>query len=252
MRGEFGRAENRGALPCSFTIKNKKEAFSMSQQQWSAVDAYFSETLIPSDPVLDAALKHCTDAGLPPINVAPNQGKLLHMLAQIRGARRILEIGTLGGYSTIWLARALPPGGSLVSLEVSHVHAEVARKNIEAAGLSDVVSVIVGKAADTLEKLAVDHAEPFDLVFIDADKENNPVYLEGALKLSRQGALIICDNVVRNGRVMDAGSNDADVRGTRRLFELLATEPRLTSTAIQTVGIKGWDGLSISVFTNPG
>ena len=223
----------------------------MSQEQWSAVDAYFSEMLIPTDPVLEAALKRCTDAGLPSINVAPNQGKFLHMLAQIRGARRILEVGTLGGYSTIWLARALPPGGSLVSLEVSSAHAEVARKNIEAAGLSDVVSVIVGRAADTLQKLADDHVEPFDLVFIDADKENNSVYLEGALKLSRQGTLIICDNVVRNGRVMDAGSSDRSVRGTRHFFELLAAEPRLNSTAIQTVGIKGWDGLSISTFTSP-
>ena len=224
----------------------------MSLEQWSAVDAYFSEMLIPTDPVLEAALKHCTDAGLPSINVAPNQGKLLHMLAQIRGARRILEIGTLGGYSTIWLARALPPGGSLVSLEVSTAHAEVARKNIEAAGLSGIVSIIVGKAAETLEKLAVDHVEPFDLVFIDADKENNPVYLKGSLKLSRQGTLIICDNVVRNGRVMNAGSSDPDVRGTRHFFELLAAAPRLNSTAIQTVGIKGWDGLSVSIFTGPG
>jgi predicted O-methyltransferase YrrM len=235
-----------------FCDKNNKEAFSMSLEQWSAVDAYFSEMLIPADPVLEAALRHCTDAGLPSINVAPNQGKLLHMLAQIRGARRILEIGTLGGYSTIWLARALPPGGSLVSLEVSPAHAEVARKNIESAGLSDVVTVIVGRAADTLEKLAADHVEPFDLVFIDADKENNPTYLKGALKLSQQGTLIICDNVVRKGRVMDADSNNPDVQGTRHFFELLAAEPRLTSTAIQTVGIKGWDGLSISVFTGSG
>jgi predicted O-methyltransferase YrrM len=234
-----------------FYDKNDEGEFSMSQEQWSAVDAYISEMLIPSDPVLEAALQQCTDAGLPPIGVAPNQGKLLHMLVQLRGARRILEIGTLGGYSTIWLARALPPGGSLVSLEVNAAHAEVARKNIEAAGLSDVVSVIVGKAADTLEKLAADRVEPFDFVFIDADKENNPVYLEGSLKLSRQGTLIICDNVVRNGRVMDASSADPDVRGTRRFFELLAAEPRLTSTAVQTVGIKGWDGLSVSIFKGP-
>lgn len=219
----------------------------MSQEEWSAVDEYISGMLIPADPVLEAALQNCTDAGLPPINVAPNQGKLLHMLAQIRGARRILEIGTLGGYSTIWLARALQAGGSLVSLEVSAAHAEVARKNIEAAGLSATVSIIVGKAADTLEKLAADNVEPFDLVFIDADKENNPAYLKGSLKLSRQGTLIICDNVVRNGRVMDARNSDPDVRGIRHFFELIAAEPLLTSTAIQTVGIKGWDGLSISI-----
>lgn len=222
----------------------------MSQEKWSAVDAYISGMLIPADPVLETALQNCTEAGLPPINVAPNQGKLLHMLAQLRGARRILEIGTLGGYSTIWLARALQAGGSLVSLEVNAGHAEVARKNIEAADLSETVSVIVGKAADVLEKLAADNVEPFDLVFIDADKENNPVYLKGSLKLSRQGTLIICDNVVRNGTVIDAGSSEPDVLGTRHFFELIAAEPRLTSTAIQTVGIKGWDGLSISIVTS--
>ncbi|MGH8761813.1 MAG: O-methyltransferase [Nitrosospira sp.] len=223
----------------------------MSQEEWFAVDEYISGMLIPADPVLEAALRNCTDAGLPPINVAPNQGKLLHMLAQIRGARRILEIGTLGGYSTIWLARALQAGGSLVSLEMSAAHAEVARKNIQAAGLSATVSIIVGKAADTLKKLAADNVEPFDLVFIDADKENNPAYLKGSLKLSRQGTLIICDNVVRNGRVMDAHSNDPDVQGIRHFFELIAAEPRLASTAIQTVGIKGWDGLSISIVSLP-
>lgn len=219
----------------------------MSLEQWSAVDEYFSAMLIPSDPVLDAVLDSCVRAGLPPIGVAPNQGKLLYLLARIRGAGRILEIGTLGGYSTIWLARALAPGGKLVSLEVSAAHAQVARENVEAAGLSDAVSIMVGRATDTLARLAAEGVEPFDLVFIDADKENNPVYLEAALRLTRPGSLIVCDNVVRNGRVLDAGSDDADVAGTRRYFELLAEQPRLISTAIQTVGVKGWDGLSISL-----
>lgn len=219
----------------------------MSLEQWSAVDEYFSAMLIPSDPVLDAVLDSCVRAGLPPIGVAPNQGKLLYLLARIRGAGRILEIGTLGGYSTIWLARALAPGGKLVSLEVSAAHAQVARENVEAASLSDAVSIMVGRATDTLARLAAEGVEPFDLVFIDADKENNPVYLEAALRLTRPGSLIVCDNVVRNGRVLDAGSDDADVAGTRRYFELLAEQPRLISTAIQTVGVKGWDGLSISL-----
>lgn len=219
----------------------------MNLEQWSAVDEYLSAMLIPSDPVLDAVLDSCVRAGLPPIGVAPNQGKLLYLLARIRGAGRILEIGTLGGYSTIWLARALAPGGKLVSLEVSDAHARVARENIEAAGLSDAVSIMVGRAADTLASLVAEGVDPFDLVFIDADKENNPVYLEAVLGLTRPGSLIVCDNVVRNGRVLDAGSGDADVVGTRRYFELLAEQPRLASTAIQTVGVKGWDGLSISL-----
>ncbi|SFW17528.1 O-methyltransferase [Nitrosovibrio sp. Nv17] len=219
----------------------------MSLEQWSAVDEYFSAMLIPSDPVLDAVLDSCVRAALPPIGVAPNQGKLLYLLARIRGAGRILEIGTLGGYSTIWLARALAPGGKLVSLEVSATHAQVARENVEAAGLSDAVSIMVGRATDTLARLAAEGVEPFDLVFIDADKENNPVYLKAALRFTRPGSLIVCDNVVRNGRVLDAGSDDADVAGTRRYFELLAEQPRLISTAIQTVGVKGWDGLSISL-----
>ncbi len=219
----------------------------MSKNQWTDIDDYFSRMLIPADPSLRAALQSSTDAHLPAINVAPNQGKLLHLLAKIRGARRILEIGTLGGYSTIWLARALPPDGKLMTLEVEPKHATLARKNIETAGLSSVVSVILGKATDSLKKLVADKAEPFDLIFIDADKESNTEYLEWSLKLSRRGTVIICDNVARGGRLADPKNKDSDVLGVRRFFEALKAEPRLSSTAIQTVGSKGWDGFSISV-----
>lgn len=219
----------------------------MTHNQWTDIDDYFSHMLIPVDPSLEAALQSSADAHLPAINVAPNQGKLLHLLAKIRGARRILEIGTLGGYSTIWLARALPPDGKLMTLEVEPKHATLARQNIESAGLSGVVSVIVGKATDSLKKLVADQAEPFDLIFIDADKESNPEYLEWSLKLSRRGTVIICDNVARGGRLADPKNKDADVLGVRRFFDALRAEPRLSSTAIQTVGSKGWDGFSLSV-----
>ncbi len=180
-------------------------------------------------------------------NVAPNQGKLLHLLAKIRGARRILEIGTLGGYSTIWLARALPSDGKLVSLEMEPSHAALARRNIEGAGLSSMVSIMVGKATDSLKKLVADKAEPFDFIFIDADKESNPEYLQWSLKLSGPGTVIIGDNVVRKGSIADSGNNDPDVLAVRSFLEVMGAEPRLTSTAIQTVGSKGWDGFSISV-----
>jgi predicted O-methyltransferase YrrM len=219
----------------------------MSQEQWSAVDEYFARVLVPSDPALDATLKTSAECGLRAINVAPNQGKFLHLLAKIKGARRILEIGTLGGYSTIWLARALPADGTLVSMEVNQVHAEIARKNIETAGLSSVVTVVVGPAVRSLERLIEDKVEPFDLVFIDADKESNPDYLKLSVKLSRPGTVIVGDNVVRNGRVVDEKNNDPDVLGVRSFLELLAADSRLTTTAVQTVGSKGWDGFSISV-----
>jgi len=219
----------------------------MSQEQWSAVDEYFARVLVPSDPALDATLNTSAESGLRAINVAPNQGKFLHLLAKIKGARRILEIGTLGGYSTIWLARALPADGTLVSLEVNPGHAEIARKNIETAGLSSVVTVMVGAAVRSLERLIEDKVEPFDLVFIDADKESNPDYLKLSVKLSRPGTVIVGDNVVRNGRVADEKNNDPDVLGVRSFLELLAADSRLTTTAVQTVGSKGWDGFSISV-----
>ncbi|HEF4757132.1 O-methyltransferase [Burkholderia multivorans] len=219
----------------------------MDQDQWNRVDAYFSATLVPSDDVLDAALAASEAAGLPAINVAPNQGKLLQILATIRGARRILEVGTLGGYSTIWLARALQPGGRLVTLELDPAHAAVATQNIARAGFADVVSVVVGSAKDSLARLIADGEAPFDFIFIDADKDNNRAYLDAALKLSRPGTVIVVDNVVRRGRVADPDNRDPDVVGVREGFARIVAEPKLTTTAVQTVGQKGWDGFSISI-----
>ncbi|MFJ1703889.1 O-methyltransferase [Kitasatospora sp. NPDC088346] len=217
----------------------------MSQQQWTAVDDYFSEVLIGPDEVLEGALAAADDAGLPQINVAPNQGKLLQLLAATRGARRILEIGTLGGYSTIWLGRALPADGTLVTLEIDPAHAEVAEANLERAGLAGRAEVRVGRAVDTLARLAEEDTEPFDFVFVDADKPSNPVYFEWALRLTRPGALIVVDNVVRGGKVADAASTDAAVLGVRKLHELIAAEPRVTATSVQTVGVKGYDGFTL-------
>jgi predicted O-methyltransferase YrrM len=217
----------------------------MTIDQWSNVDAYIVDRLVAADPVLDQALADNHAAGLPSIDVAPNQGKLLHILARAAGARRILEIGTLGGYSTIWLARALPHDGTLVTLEFSPNHARVARTNIDRAGLSHLVTIHLGPALENLPKLAA--GAPFDMIFIDADKRNNPGYLDWAKKLSRPGTLIIVDNVVREGAILDANSADADIRGIRNFFDALAHEPGLTATALQTVGTKGWDGLAIAV-----
>ena len=221
----------------------------MNEQQWNTMDEYLCERTQAPDPVLEAALKDSEQAGLPAINVAPNQGKLLQMLAGLRGARRILELGTLGAYSTIWLARALPADGELITLEAVEHHARVARKNIARAGLSDVVSVIVGNAVDTLEALVRDGAAPFDFIFLDADKKSYPEYLRLVLRLSRPGTVIVADNVIRAGRVLDATSTDPDVIGVRTFLDMLAAEPRLSSTALQTVGSKGWDGFSISIVT---
>ncbi|MGI5466321.1 O-methyltransferase [Streptomyces sp. CA-132043] len=218
----------------------------MSQQQWTAVDDYFTSLLAPADEALEAALRDSDAAGLPHINVAPNQGKLLHLLAQMQGARRILEIGTLGGYSTIWLGRALPADGRLVTLEYDARHAEVARTNLARAGLADRTEVRVGPALDSLADLVAEGAEPFDVVFIDADKPNNPHYLDWSLKLTRPGSVIIGDNVVRDGKVADAHSSDAGVQGTRRFLELMAEHPKLSATALQTVGSKGYDGFSLA------
>jgi predicted O-methyltransferase YrrM len=219
----------------------------MSESQlWNDVDDYFTTLLSPPDETLSAALRDSEAAGLPPINVAPNQGKLLQLLAQIQGARRILEIGTLGGYSTIWLGRALPADGRLITLEYDTTHAEVARRNLARAGLDKISEVRVGPALESLPKLADEHPEPFDLVFIDADKVNNPHYVEWAAKLTRAGSLIVLDNVVRSGRVTEAGSDDPSVRGTRAALELFASHPKLTGTAIQTVGSKGYDGFALA------
>ncbi|MEH1851540.1 MAG: O-methyltransferase [Nostoc sp.] len=219
----------------------------MTQEQWTAVDRYFTDLLVPPDPALDTALQTSAAAGLPPHNVSPNQGKLLLLLAQIQGARNILEIGTLGGYSTIWLARALPSDGRLITLEADPKHAEVARANIAHAGLSKLVDLRLGQALSTLPQIAAENQGPFDLIFIDADKPSNPEYFAWALKLSRRGSLIIADNVVRNGAVVDAASSDPSVQGVRRFNELLASEPRVNATAIQTVGSKGYDGFAIAI-----
>lgn len=217
----------------------------MAEDQWTEVDRYFSESLLASDPILESVLEASVAAGLPAISVSPNQGKLLQMLAQIVGARSILEIGTLGGYSTIWLARGLRAGGHLITLEVDPKHAGVAQLNISRAGLQDVVEVRIGNAVEILPQLSAERRGPFDLIFIDADKPNIPAYFEWALKLSRPGTLIIVDNVVRDGAVIDADSSDPSVQGVRRFIELLGAESGASGTAIQTVGIKGYDGFAI-------
>jgi predicted O-methyltransferase YrrM len=219
----------------------------VSHDVWTAVDDFFGAAMMPADPVLDAALAAAEAAGLPPIAVAPNQGKLLNLLARIQGARRILELGTLGGYSTIWLARALPADGRLLSLEYERKHAEVARANLERAGLADKVEVRVGPALDALDALIADGEAPYDLVFIDADKPNNPSYFQRAMSLTRPGSVIICDNVVRNGAVADAFSTDERVIGSRRFAEAVAAEPRVEATTLQTVGSKGYDGFTLAL-----
>ncbi|MFF4849853.1 O-methyltransferase [Streptomyces sp. NPDC001194] len=220
----------------------------MGQQTWTAVDDYFDGLLVEEDDALLAANADAAAAGLPAHQVAPNQGKLLHLLARIRGARTVLEIGTLGGYSTIWLARALPAGGRLVTLEADPRCADVAAANIARAGLADVVDIRRGRAVDLLPGLT--DLAPFDLVFIDADKPSNPDYLKWALKLTRPGSVIIGDNVVRDGAVVDPDSTDPRVQGVRRFTELIAEHPRLTATALQTVGGKGYDGLVMALVTD--
>lgn len=223
-----------------------KSGGSRAEAKHEAVDRYLSDLFVPPDPALDEALAASTAGGLPEIQVSPTQGKLLHLLARLVSARAILEIGTLGGYSAIWMARALQPGGKLVTLEVDPKHAEVAKSNIARAKLEDRVSVRIGRAIDTLPLIEAENAGPFDLTFIDADKPSNPDYFEWALKLTRRGGLIIVDNVVRDGAVIDAQSTDANVRGSRRVLEQMAAEKRVTATAIQVVGVKGWDGLAIA------
>ncbi|OXM53463.1 O-methyltransferase [Amycolatopsis alba] len=218
----------------------------MSQEIWSKVDEYITDALVPSDPALEAALLASDEAGMPPIAVAPNQGKLLHLLARMIGARSILEIGTLGGYSTIWLARALPPGGRLVTLEYSPEFAEVARKNLDTAGVGEFVDIRLGKALDMLPGIE----GPIDLTFIDADRVNNPAYFQEALRLSRPGGLIVIDNVVRAGAVADPSDTSEEIRGLRRMHELIAAEPRVDATALQTVGKKGHDGLAVVLVTS--
>jgi predicted O-methyltransferase YrrM len=223
------------------------KAESENQHLWNAVDHYITDLLVPSDPVLEAALEDSDAAGLPAINVTPTQGKLLWLFARLVGARKILELGTLGAYSTIWLARALPEDGRLITLEASPTHAEVASANLQRAGLTDRVELRVGRGLDLLPGLATEGIAPFDLIFIDADKVGTADYFVWALKLSRPGTLIITDNVIRKGAVADPKSSDPNVVGMRRFFELLAKEKGVSATAIQTVGSKGYDGFAIAI-----
>lgn len=219
----------------------------MGGPDWSAVDAWIGDKLIGEDPSLRAILDANAAAGLPAIDVSPAHAKLLHLLVRISGARRVLEVGTLGGYSTAWMARALAGGGRVVSLEIDPRTAEIARANLEQAGVGERVEVRVGPALDALRGMIEAGEAPFDFVFLDADKENNANYLRLAMKLSRPGTVIVCDNVVREGRVIEADEGNAAITGTRALFDELGANPRLSATAIQTVGLKGWDGFSLAV-----
>ena len=221
----------------------------MTQDQWTAVDTYLAGLFAPPDPALDAALAATAEAGMPPINVSPTQGKLLYLLARAHRVRSILEIGTLAGYSTIWLARALEPGDRLITLEIDPTHAAVARANIERARVAATVEVRLGPAITSLPRLAEENAGPFDLVFIDADKPSTPDYLAWALRLTKPGSLIIIDNVVRQGAVADPASDDSNVLGVRRALAALADDPRVIATALQTVGSKGYDGIAIALVT---
>ncbi len=224
----------------------------MSANDWSRMDTYIGEQLLAdADPIFENVLRANAAGGLPSIDVSPAQGKFLNLLVRICGAKRILEIGTLGGYSTIWMAKALPADGRLISLEFAPKHAAVARDNLARAGLLEKTEVRLGAALDTLPKLAVEGVGPFDLIFIDADKPNNPGYLDWALKLSRPGTVIILDNVVRDGKVTDPRNTDPSIVGTRAAFDLLKASPRIDSTALQTVGLKGWDGFVLGLVKAP-
>jgi len=218
----------------------------MSQELWTKVEEYFAP-VVQEDEALRAAAKEGEKAGLPPIAVSPNEGKLLMLMAKIVGARKILEVGTLAGYSTIWLARGLSAGGRLITLEYEKKHADVARKNIERAGLAGIVDIRVGDATKTMPELLKEGAGPFDLIFLDANKDGYPTYFEWSLKLARKGTVIIADNVVRDGGVIDAASKDASIQGVRRLNEMIAVEKRVSATAIQTVGSKGYDGFAVAL-----
>lgn len=219
----------------------------MSLEQWNAVEAYFDGLIIPPDAVLDPIFATNAAAGLPAHDVSPSQGKLLYLLARMMGAKRVLEIGTLGGYSTIWMGRALGKDGAIVTLELEPHHAEVARKNIAAAGLACPVDVRVGPASESLRALVAEGVPPFDFIFIDAHKRENPDYLEQSLQLSHPGTVIIADNVVRYGGVSDPQTTDIDVQGVQRFTEMVAANPRLSATVLQTVGSKGWDGFMLIV-----
>ncbi len=238
-------------------VSEETNTESTPQERWTAVDRYITDLLVPEEDALEAAMEASAAAGLPPIAVTPNQGKLLGLLARLQGARTILEMGTLGGYSTIWLARALPTGGRLLTLEAEAAYAEIARANIARAGLAQTVELRVGPALQTLPQLVAEGAGPFDLIFIDADKKNNPGYFEWALQLSRPGTLIIVDNVVRAGAILDPNADDPTlgnegIRGVRLFFEKLAAERRVSATAIQTVGSKGHDGFALAIVGGEG
>ena len=214
---------------------------------WAEVDGYFSDLFVPSDAQLDAVLRANAQQDLPPIDVTRLQGKFLGFLIRVSGARRVLEIGTLGGYSTLWMARALPEGGRIVTLELSPHHARVARSNLDNAGVLERVELRVAPAVESLTALVAEAVKPFDLIFIDADKQGYPEYLEWSLRLARVGTVIVADNVVRGGRVIEPGSDDVNVLGVRRFAELVAQEPRLSATVLQTVGTKGYDGFALAV-----
>ena len=216
-------------------------------KRWRAVDDYFSRTIVGADAALEATLAANAAAGLPQIDVSPSHGKLLHLLARMTNARNALEIGALGGYSAIWIARALPPEGRLVTLEADERHAGIAARNIARAGLGGKVEIRTGPALDSLPRIEAERLGPFDFVFIDADKSNNADYLAWALRLSRPGTAVVVDNVVREGAIVDGAAADRDVAGVRRMFEMMAREPRLKATAIQTVGAKGWDGFALAI-----
>ena len=222
----------------------------MPSDLWSEVDAYIQDRLVPEDEALRAALAASAAAGLPAIAVSAAQGKMLHLLVRVTRSMRVLEIGTLGGYSTIWLARGLPPGGRLTTLEIDRRHANVALENLKRAGLDAVVDIRIGAALDLLPALERELAGPFDLVFIDADKSNNPSYIEWAVRLGRPGTLLIVDNVVRKGAILDAASADTDILGTRRAYELVGSHPQLAATVVQTVGTKGHDGFMMAIVTD--
>jgi len=227
------------------SLPGSSQCLAMSQEEWTRIDQYLESHFVPHDAALDAAQSASQAAGLPAISVAPNQGKLLSLLVQLQGARRVLEIGTLGGYSSIWLARALPPGGQLVTLELNPAHAAVARQNLEHAGLLGSVEVRVGPALETLAAMHAEGVAAFDFVFIDADKQSIPEYFQWALRLARPGTVIVVDNVVRRGAVVDETSTDVNVLGVRRFNELVARTPGVSATAIQTVGSKGHDGFAL-------
>jgi predicted O-methyltransferase YrrM len=224
---------------------------STEPEKWTVVDNFFSDALIAPDPILESALESSRTAGLPAISVSPNQGKLLEILARMLGASSILEVGTLGAYSTIWLARGMRAGGRLITLESDPAHAAVARANIARAGLQSVVELRLGSALDTLPQVSAERRGPFDLIFIDADKKNIPSYFEWALRLSRPGSIIIVDNVVRDGRVIDSGSDEPDIQGVRRFLEMVGADATVSGTAIQTVGVKGYDGFALVRVLSP-